>query len=156
MGSLRLFRRVRLAPGLTLNLTTRGASLSAGVRGAHVTVGRTGIRRTVGIPGTGVFYTSHTGLHSGIHTAGHFAEAKTAPPGGISSKNLPITLLLCLFLGPLGAHRFYVGRVVSGLLMLLLAMSVYGAILVVIWWLFDFLIILMGRFTDSHDDRICW
>jgi hypothetical protein len=151
-----LFRRVRLAPGLTLNLTTRGASLSAGVRGAHVTVGRTGIRRTVGIPGTGVFYTSHTGLHSGIHTAGHFAGAKTAPAGGISSKNVLVALLLCLFLGPLGAHRFYVGRWASGALMLLLALTVYGAILVVIWWLFDFLIIVTGNFTDSHDDRIRW
>ncbi|MGC8542198.1 MAG: DUF4236 domain-containing protein [Phycisphaerae bacterium] len=35
-----MFRRVRIAPGLTLNLTKNGASLSAGVRGAHVTVGK--------------------------------------------------------------------------------------------------------------------
>ncbi|MGO8843318.1 MAG: DUF4236 domain-containing protein [Methyloceanibacter sp.] len=47
-----------------------GPSLSVGVRGAHVTVGRRGIRRTVGIPaGTGIFYTSSTGYHTGIHSA---------------------------------------------------------------------------------------
>ena len=75
MAYMRLFRRVRIAPGLTLNIAKHGPSLSAGFRGAHVTVGRTGIRRTVGLPGTGVFYTSHTGLHSGVHTAPHFAGA---------------------------------------------------------------------------------
>jgi hypothetical protein len=53
----RLWRRVRLFPGLTVNLSKRGASVSAGVRGAHVTVGRRGIRKTVGIPGTGMFIT---------------------------------------------------------------------------------------------------
>lgn len=43
--------------------------MTVGMRGAHVTVGRTGIRKTVGIPGTGIYYTSHTGYHSGVHTA---------------------------------------------------------------------------------------
>ena len=66
-GGFRFFRRVRVAPGLTLNLSKRGASVSMGVRGAHMTVGRSGVRRTVGIPGTGVFYTSASGRHTGIH-----------------------------------------------------------------------------------------
>jgi hypothetical protein len=70
---LRFFRRVRIAPGLTLNLSRSGPSLSMGVRGAHVTVGRRGVRRTVGLPGTGLFYTSHTGAHTGAHTAKAFA-----------------------------------------------------------------------------------
>lgn len=77
---LRYFRRVRLAPGVTLNLGKRGASLSVGVRGAHVTVGRSGIRRTVGLPGTGVFYTSHDGWHSGAHTAPAFQDRHPVKP----------------------------------------------------------------------------
>ncbi|NNM88532.1 MAG: DUF4236 domain-containing protein [Phycisphaerae bacterium] len=71
---LRVFRRVRIAPGFTMNISKHGPSFSAGVRGAHITIGSTGIRRTVGIPGTGVFYTSHTGYHSGVHSAPHFAH----------------------------------------------------------------------------------
>jgi Protein of unknown function (DUF4236) len=67
MGSLRFFRRVKVLPGLTVNLSKSGPSLSMGVRGAHMTVGRKGVRRTVGIPGTGIFYTSHTGNHTGVH-----------------------------------------------------------------------------------------
>ena len=74
MGYVRLFRRVRLAPGITLNLSGRGPSFSFGVGGAHVTVGRWGVRQTVGIPGTGVFYTAREGWHSGIHTAQPFHD----------------------------------------------------------------------------------
>ena len=62
MGYARLFRRMRLAPGVSLNLSGSGPSLSLGVRGAHVTLGRRGVRRTVGIPGTGLFYTSSARL----------------------------------------------------------------------------------------------
>jgi Protein of unknown function (DUF4236) len=75
LGYVRLFHRVRLVPGVTLNLAKRGASVSLGVRGAHLTVGRTGIRRTVGIPGSGIFYTTHDGWHSGAHTGQPFHEA---------------------------------------------------------------------------------
>jgi hypothetical protein len=69
MGYIRMFRRVRLAPNISLNVSCSGPSLSFGVRGAHLTVGRTGVRQTVGIPGTGVFYTNHDGWHSGVHSS---------------------------------------------------------------------------------------
>ncbi|MFQ5493789.1 MAG: DUF4236 domain-containing protein [Phycisphaerae bacterium] len=57
----RFFRRMKIAPGLTLNLSKSGPSLSFGPRGAKVTVGRRGVRRTVGIPGTGLYYTTTSG-----------------------------------------------------------------------------------------------
>ena len=56
--SFRFWRRVRIAPGVTLNLSKTGGSLSFGVRGAHFTVGPHGKRITAGIPGTGLFYTT--------------------------------------------------------------------------------------------------
>jgi hypothetical protein len=55
----RFFKRIQILPGLTLNLSKTGASLSAGVRGAHVTVSPKGIRQTVGLPGSGIFYTEY-------------------------------------------------------------------------------------------------
>ena len=79
---LRYFHRIRISRGLTLNLSKHGASFSAGVRGAHITVGGTGIRRTVGIPGTGIFYTSHTGRMTGVHTGQHFAGHRPAKGAG--------------------------------------------------------------------------
>jgi len=57
--SYRFFRRVRIAPGLTINLSKSRPSLSVGGRGAHVTLGGSrGRRTTVGVPGTGLFWTS--------------------------------------------------------------------------------------------------
>jgi Protein of unknown function (DUF4236) len=66
---LRFYRRLHVCPGLSLNMSRSGPSLTFGVRGAHVTVGGTGIRKTVGIPGTGLYYTSRHGYHTGYHSA---------------------------------------------------------------------------------------
>jgi len=60
--AFRLFRRIKIAPGITLNLSKSGLSASAGVRGAHVTLGPRGVRRTVGIPGSGIYYTENSSL----------------------------------------------------------------------------------------------
>ncbi len=59
----RFWRRVKIAPGLSLNLSKSGGSLSFGPRGAKFTIGPRGRRATVGLPGTGLFYT--TTLSSG-------------------------------------------------------------------------------------------
>jgi len=58
MGYLRFWRRMKVAPGLTLNFSKSGGSLSFGPRGAKYTVGPRGRRTTVGLPGTGLFYTT--------------------------------------------------------------------------------------------------
>ena len=57
--AFRFWRRVKIAPGVTLNLSKSGGSLSFGPRGAKLTVGPRGRRATVGIPGTGLFYTTN-------------------------------------------------------------------------------------------------
>jgi len=56
--AFRFWRRIRIAPGVTLNLSKSGGSLSFGPRGAKFTIGPRGKRVTVGIPGTGLFYTT--------------------------------------------------------------------------------------------------
>ena len=65
MGNFRFYRRLRIFPGLSVNLSKSGPSLTVGMRGAHLTMGPRGVRRTVGIPGTGIYYTSHSGYQSG-------------------------------------------------------------------------------------------
>jgi hypothetical protein len=69
MGNFRFYRRLRIFPGLSINLSKSGPSVTVGVRGAHVTMGRGGVRRTVGIPGTGIYYTSYSGKHTGYHSS---------------------------------------------------------------------------------------
>ena len=58
-------------------------------------------------------------------------------------KKLP-AFLLCLFFGVFGIHRFYVGKVATGVIQLL---TVGGF---AIWWLLDLLVILLGGFTDKE------
>src|SRR5882672_2803202 len=100
----RFYRRVRIAPSLSVNFSRSGPSLSVGVRGAHVTVGRTSVTRTIGLPGTGMFFTSRTGFHTGYHSAGSFTSRRrknNAPQIGTSSAAIVVAALIALaaFLG---------------------------------------------------------
>jgi len=74
--SFRFWRRVRLAPGLTLNLSKSTASLSIGPPGAKYTISPRGNRATAGLPGTGLFYTVHD---RGRGTSGSRAPAPNVP-----------------------------------------------------------------------------
>ena len=47
MGYFRFYRRLKIAPGITLNFSKSGVSTSLGPRGAKVTLGRHGIRQKV-------------------------------------------------------------------------------------------------------------
>ena len=60
---LRFQRRIRIAPGVHLNLSKSGLGLSVGPRGASVSFGPRGTWTNVGIPGTGLSYRSHVGSH---------------------------------------------------------------------------------------------
>ena len=52
----RFSRRIKIAPGVRLNLSKSGVSTSVGRKGAWMTFGSKGTRSTVGIPDTGVSY----------------------------------------------------------------------------------------------------
>ena len=54
---LRFNRRVQIIPGLRVNLSRSGPSLSIGHRGAWYTVGPRGRRVTVGLPAAGLYWT---------------------------------------------------------------------------------------------------
>ncbi len=66
----------------------------------------------------------------------------------ISEKGFVPTILLCFFLGALGVHRFYVGKIGTGILMLL-TLGGLG-----IWTLIDFIIIVCGNFKDKSGKMI--
>lgn len=62
-----------------------------------------------------------------------------------SPKSRLACLLLCIFLGVLGIHRFYAGRIGSGVLMLFLGWATCG-----IWPLIDIILIATGSFKDGE------
>ncbi len=79
--AFRFFRRLKIAPGVSLNLSKSGVSPSFGVPGARLTLGRDGVRRTVGIPGTGLFYTEVDGGSGGASgSRGRRRRPAPAPP----------------------------------------------------------------------------
>lgn len=87
-------------------------------------------------------------------TVENLEENQTSP------KTKVVAALLNFFLGYLGVHRFYIGKIGSGIILLIL--NVVGAattfifigwaLIVVagIWDLIDFIKIICGKMTDSN------
>ena len=83
---LRFRRRIRLAPGLRLNVSGSGLSLSAGPRGASMTIGgRGGTHINAGIPGTGLYTRERVG-----------ATSRTASPRTSDSSDGMVTLSITI------------------------------------------------------------
>lgn len=68
-----------------------------------------------------------------------------APP---SDKSRGIAFILALVLGVFGAHRFYVGKIGSGLGMV----CTFGGL--GIWYLYDVIMVASGQFTDADGRRL--
>lgn len=67
-----------------------------------------------------------------------------------SEKDSLVALLLVIFLGPWGIHRFYVGKVKTGFLYL------FTGGLFVIGWVIDFLAVATGNFKDKDGRKLTW
>ena len=76
----------------------------------------------------------------------YYQPAPEAPRHSV--KNRWVALLLCVFLGYLGAHRFYVGKIGTGLLYLFTG-GVAG-----IGWIIDGILILLGESTDKQGRKL--
>lgn len=68
-----------------------------------------------------------------------------------SEKSRLAALLLCWLLGIFGAHRYYAGKIGTGILMLMTGGGLG------IWWLVDFVMVITGAFKDKSGARLyCW
>ena len=74
-------------------------------------------------------------------------QPEVANPSTSDKRILP-AFLLCFFLGVFGVHRFYAGKIGTGVLELL-TFGGFG-----IWWLVDLILILTGSFRDGDGRKI--
>ena len=79
-------------------------------------------------------------IYNGSYNSGHYGPG----PGYYPYKNRIIALLLCIFLGAGGIHRFYVGKIGTGLLYLFTG-GLFG-----IGWIVDIICLNFGSFRDRN------
>jgi len=96
-----------------------------------------------------------------VTTAAQTQSTMAYPPGYVPKKWLT-ALLLCIFLG--FGHRFYTGKIGTGILMLLLDLTGWACLseaaiqplLLIflagyyVWWIIDLVYICTGKFTDAR------
>ena len=83
--------------------------------------------------------------YNGDYNAGYNANYEAHM---VSDRSRTVALLLLIFLGVFGAHRFYVGKIGSGILYIFTA-AIFG-----FGWIYDFVTILLGSFRDSRGLRV--
>ncbi len=66
----------------------------------------------------------------------------------VSEKSRAIALVLGGVLGPFGAHRYYVGKIGTGMLQTI-TLGGLG-----LWWLYDMVLITFGSFRDRDGRRV--
>lgn len=141
---MRFRKSKKIAPGVRVNLNAKSASISIGPKGFKKTFSTSGrTTTTVGIPGTGLSYS--TSKKMGTPTAAASADpvvSEVAVPVR-SQKSKGVALVLCVLLGYMGIHRFYVGKIGTGILWLL-TLGCFG-----IGWIVDIVMLCCNKFTDK-------
>lgn len=141
---MRFRKSKKIAPDVRVNLNAKSASISIGPKGFKKTFSTSGrTTTTVGIPGTGLSYS--TSKKMGAPTAAASADPivpEVAVPVR-SQKSKGVALVLCVLLGYMGIHRFYVGKIGTGILWLL-TLGCFG-----IGWIVDIVMLCCNKFADK-------
>ena len=87
-------------------------------------------------------------MHQSAHACPGCGATSATLPVSQSDKRILPAALLCFFIGVFGVHRFYVGKVGTGILQLL-TLGGLG-----IWAFIDFIMIVVGSFRDADGNLI--
>lgn len=78
-------KRIKIAPGININLSKSGISTSIGKPGATINIGKKGVKATVGVPGSGFSYSQNL--------------SKSSSQGQVSSPKKPGSLFTKILVG---------------------------------------------------------
>jgi len=87
-------------------------------------------------------------IHDSAQACPHCGAQQADNTGGGAKQSKLVLALVCFFLGALGIHRFMVGKIGTGVLMLV-TLGGIG-----IWTLIDFIVILTGNFSDKQGTKV--
>ena len=96
--------------------------------------------------GNKIDQTANMCRYCGVMQPGHNVSRPSST--SVTEKRLLPAILLFFFLGIFGAHRFYVGKIGTGILMLC-TLGGLG-----IWWLVDLIMMVTGNFTDKAGEKV--
>ncbi len=89
-------------------------------------------------------------LDNKIHVSADLRNIASSTGDNVSNKSRLCAALLAFFLGAFGIHRFYMGKITSGIFMLLFFWTGIPAIVAII----DLIMILCGIATDDEGKKI--
>ena len=137
--AFRFNKRIKIAKGVNLNLSKSGIGMSAGVKGMRVGAGPRGTRVTASVPGTGISkeWRSKKGRK-------HASPEEYYEEVEISPNSRFLTLIICIFGGWIGLHRFTTGKFFTGIIYLF-TFGFFG-----IGWVFDTVRLLFGSYRDGQ------
>lgn len=117
----------------------------------------TSLPMTQNAPPVGPVQTANPQAPSIIVNVSNNQDNANSGLGGYGSYNVPLPPqksketagIICLFLGWLGVHDFYVGKVTPGIIKLILSITCIGSFISVIWAFIDAINIVGGSYVDN-------
>lgn len=133
----------KVAPGIKLNVSKSGLSTTVGKKGFTVSHGKKGTRLNASIPGAGIFYQTSLTSKKSTNNNNNFSTSKLTDEYLVSEKNKIVAIVLCIFLGWFGVHRFYTGHIKLGFVYLF-SMGICG-----LGVLIDLILLCTHNYKDS-------
>ncbi len=106
-------KRIKILPGIKLNLSNSGVSTTIGGKGASINIGKQGVFANMGIPGTGIYKRQKlmSNPQQDSESYEYSSDFNYIYQSYLKNSKRRTKAIWFLFLfGFLGAHKFYLGK----------------------------------------------
>lgn len=107
-----------------------------------------------GAANTGTNTNTNEQSNKGKATSDDLQRFISTESNNVSPKSRACAAVLAWFLGYFGIHNFYLGKTGSGVTQLVLTLTVFGAVISVIWAFVDFIMALCGSLKDKDGREV--